>query len=251
MPSLDGAVAIVTGASRGIGLGIAHHLVDNGARVCLTARKEDALRAAVDELGGPEHAIYVAGNSSDPDHQDETIATVTAAFGPVDVLVNNTGINPVYGPMIELDLDAARKVVEVNCLSTLSWTQKVVAAGMGERGGSIVNISSTTALRPEGGIGLYGASKAMLSHMTMQLAVELAPKIRVNAVAPAVVKTKFAAALYEGREEQVAATYPMQRLGAPNDIGGAVSFLASSESSWLTGQTVVIDGGLTLTMAGA
>ncbi|MDV2478528.1 SDR family oxidoreductase [Rhodococcus zopfii] len=251
MLSLNGTVAIVTGASRGIGLGIAQHLVDSGARVCLTARKEDDLRAAADELGGPERAIYVAGNSSDPAHQDETIEKVTAAFGPVDLLVNNTGINPVYGPMIELDLDAARKVIEVNCLATLSWTQKVVAAGMGERGGSIVNISSTSALRPESGIGLYGASKAMLSHMTMQLAVELAPRIRVNAIAPAVVKTRFAAALYEGREEQVSAAYPMQRLGVPDDIGGAAAFLASSESAWMTGQTVVVDGGLTLTFAGA
>lgn len=251
MPSLDGQVAIVTGASRGIGLGIAQALVDAGARVCLTARKEDALRAAAEALGGPERAIYVAGNSNDAEHQEQTVETVVGTFGHVDVLVNNAGINPVYGPMIDLDLDAARKVIDVNCLAALSWSRRVVHAGMGDRGGSIINVSSLSALRPEAGIGLYGASKAMLSHMTMQLALELAPKVRVNAVAPAVVKTRFAAALYEGREDEVAATYPLQRLGDPTDIGGAVAFLASGASAWMTGQTVVIDGGLTLTTAGA
>jgi len=134
-----------------------------------------------------------------------------------------------------------------DCIAPLSWTQKVAAAGMRERGGAVINVTSVAGLKPAPGIGFYGASKAMLSYLTMELAVELAPQIRVNAVAPALVKTKFAAALYEGREEQLAATYPLGRLGQPEDIGSAVAFLVSSESSWMTGQTLIIDDGLGLT----
>ena len=245
--SLNGSVAIVTGASRGIGLGVAKQLIAEGARVGITARKADELERAVAELGGPDHAIGLAGNATDTAHQIEAIEQVTETFGPVDILVNNTGMNPVYGPLSGLDAAAARKIVEVNCLAALSWTNHVVATGLRERGGAIVNVSSTAALKPAANIGFYGASKAMLSHLTQQLAVELAPTIRVNAVAPAVVKTKFAAALYEGREADVANAYPLRRLGEPADIGHLVAFLASPRASWITGQTIVIDGGLTLT----
>ena len=247
MKRFEGKTAIVTGASRGIGLGIAQRLVDEGARVVITARKQEALDEAVAELGGPDVALAVSGKGDDPEHQDETIARTLDTFGSIDLLVNNTGINPVYGPMIELDLDAARKIFEVNVLSALSWTQKVYKAAMGERGGAIVNVSSVGGLKPAPGIGFYGSSKAMLNHVTQELAVELGPKIRVNAVAPAVVKTKFATALYEGKEDEVSATYPLKRLGVPEDIGSVVAFLLSEDAGWLTGQVVVIDGGLTLT----
>lgn len=247
MKRFEGKTAIVTGASRGIGLGIAQRLVDEGARVVITARKQEALDEAVAELGGPDVALAVSGKGDNPEHQDETIAKTLDTFGSIDLLVNNTGINPVYGPMIELDLDAARKIFEVNVLSALSWTQKVYKAAMGERGGAIVNVSSVGGLKPAPGIGFYGSSKAMLNHVTQELAVELGPKIRVNAVAPAVVKTKFATALYEGKEDEVAATYPLKRLGVPEDIGSVVAFLLSEDAGWLTGQVVVIDGGLTLT----
>jgi NAD(P)-dependent dehydrogenase (short-subunit alcohol dehydrogenase family) len=243
----EGKTAIVTGASRGIGLGIAQRLVDEGARVVITARKQEALDEAVAELGGPDVALAVSGKADNPEHQDEAIAKTLDTFGSIDLLVNNTGINPVYGPMIELDLDAARKIFEVNVLSALSWTQKVYKAAMGERGGAIVNVSSVGGLKPAPGIGFYGSSKAMLNHVTQELAVELGPKIRVNAVAPAVVKTKFATALYEGKEDEVSATYPLKRLGVPEDIGSVVAFLLSEDAGWLTGQVVVIDGGLTLT----
>ena len=182
--SLNGSVAIVTGASRGIGLGVAKQLIAEGARVGITARKADELERAVAELGGPDHAIGLAGNATDTAHQIEAIEQVTETFGPVDILVNNTGMNPVYGPLSGLDAAAARKIVEVNCLAALSWTNHVVATGLRERGGAIVNVSSTAALKPAANIGFYGASKAMLSHLTQQLAVELAPTIRVNAVAP-------------------------------------------------------------------
>jgi 3-oxoacyl-[acyl-carrier protein] reductase len=243
----EGKVAVVTGASRGIGLGIAEHLVAQGAKVCITARKQEALDQAVAALGGPGHAIAVAGRADDLEHQEHAIKATIEAFGSVDLLVNNTGINPVYGPLVDLDLDAARKIIEVNALAALSWVQQAHRAWMGEHGGSIVNVSSVAGLKPAPGIGLYGASKAMLSHITQELAVELGPGIRVNAVAPAVVKTRFATALYEGREEAVAAAYPLKRLGRPEDIGSVVSFLLSEEASWVTGQIIVVDGGVTLT----
>ena len=247
MGRLNGKVAIITGASRGIGLAIATRLVDEGARVTITARKPEALEEAVTALGGAAHALAVAGKSDDEAHQDETIRATLEAFGSIDLLVNNTGINPVFGRMIDLDLAAARKIVEVNCLAALSWIQRAHRAWMAEHGGAVVNISSVAGLKPAPGIGFYGASKSMLCHITEELAVELAPGVRVNAVAPAVVKTAFAAPLFEGREDDVAADYPLKRLGEPQDIGSVVAFLLSADAAWITGQTIVIDGGLTLT----
>jgi NAD(P)-dependent dehydrogenase (short-subunit alcohol dehydrogenase family) len=244
---LTGRVAIVTGASRGIGLAIAHRMVAEGARVAITARNADALDEAVRDLGGTSVAIAFAGKADDPDHQDATLAGVTDAFGPVDILVNNAGINPAYGALMDLPLVAAKKILDVNLLGTLSWVQRAYAAGMAARGGSIVNIASVAGVKPAPGISFYGVSKAAVIHLTASLAVELGPNIRVNAVAPAVVKTKFAQALYVGREEAVSAQYPLRRLGVPDDVAGAVAFLACDEASWITGQTFVLDGGVTLT----
>jgi NAD(P)-dependent dehydrogenase (short-subunit alcohol dehydrogenase family) len=243
----EGKVAVVTGASRGIGLAIAARLVAEGARVCVTARKPDPLEAAVTLLGGHEHAVGVAGRADDAAHRENAVRTTLDAFGRLDILVNNTGINPVYGPISGTDVGAAAKVFDVNVIAALSWTEEVRKLGLGSRSGaSIVNVASIAGLRPSPGIGVYGASKAALIHVTSQLALELAPQIRVNAVAPAVVKTRFATALYEGREESVIEGYPLGRLGHPDDVAAAVAFLASDDASWITGQTLTLDGGVGL-----
>jgi NAD(P)-dependent dehydrogenase (short-subunit alcohol dehydrogenase family) len=156
----------------------------------------------------------------------------------------------VYGPLVDLDLTAARKIVEVNCIAAVSWVQQVHRAWMKEHGGAVVNVSSLSGVRTSPGIGFYGASKAMLNSLTELMAVELGPDIRINGVAPAVVKTRFATKLYEGREDAVTAAYPLKRLGVPEDIGSVVAFLLSDDAAWLTGQTVVIDGGVSLASVG-
>ncbi|MGD9959076.1 SDR family oxidoreductase [Nocardioides sp.] len=247
MQGLTGKVAVVTGASRGIGLAIAQRLVDEGVRVVVTARKPEALSEAVAALGGAEHALGIAGKADDPEHREDVVAQAVATFGSLDLLVNNAGINPAYGPLLDLDLGAARKVVEVNAIAALGWVQSAHRAWFGEHGGAVVNVASVAGLKPAPGIAFYGATKAMLIALTEELAVELGPKVRVNAVAPAVVKTVFASALYEGKEAEVSAAYPLKRLGVPEDISGAVAFLLSDEAAWVTGQTLTLDGGLLLT----
>ncbi|MGH3681124.1 MAG: SDR family oxidoreductase [Natronosporangium sp.] len=242
----EGAVAIVTAASRGIGLGIAVALVARGDRVLITGRNPDTLAAAVEQLGGPGTAIAVPGKAHHPAHQDEAVAQALAEFGRIDYLVNNVGTSPVFGPLVEATTEVVTKILDINVLAALGWTQRVHAAWMAEHGGAVVNVSSVAALGPVPGIGAYGLSKAALNYLTRQLAMELAPAVRVNGVAPAVVKTKLARVLYAGREEQLAAGYPLGRLGEPADVASAVAYLLSDAASWLTGQTIVLDGGGTL-----
>jgi NAD(P)-dependent dehydrogenase (short-subunit alcohol dehydrogenase family) len=239
-------VAIVTGASRGIGFAIAQRFVAQGWKVAITGRNAEALDQAAKDLGGPEVAIGIPGKGDDADHRAAVVDTVLGQFGPITTLVNNIGINPAYGPLASLDLGAARKMLDVNVLGTIGWVQEALRGGLDE-GGAIVNISSVSGVRPAPGIAFYGVTKAALIHLTEELAVELAPTVRVNAVAPAVVKTRFATALYEGREEEVVAGYPLGRLGVPEDVAGAVAFLCGPDAAWITGQTIVLDGGATLT----
>ncbi|WP_141203851.1 SDR family oxidoreductase [Streptomyces griseorubiginosus] len=245
LPELSGKVALITGASRGIGYGVAEALVARGDRVVITGRNEDALKEAVEQLGS-DRAVGVAGKAHDEAHQAVAVERAMEAFGRVDFLVNNAGTNPVFGPIADLDLNVARKVFETNVISALGFAQKTWHAWQKDNGGAIVNIASVAGIAPSPFIAAYGVSKAAMINLTQQLAHEFAPKVRVNAIAPAVVKTKFAQALYEGREAEAAASYPLARLGVPSDIGGAAAFLTSEQSDWVTGQTLVVDGGIFL-----
>ena len=244
-PPDTGRVALVTGASRGIGYGIAQALVARGDRVCITARNEDALKEAVDKLGA-DRVIGVAGKAHDEAHQAIAVERTMEVFGRVDYLANNAGTNPVYGLLADVDLAVVRKVYETNVVSALGFAQQTWKAWQRDNGGAIVNIASIAGLAASPLIGAYGMSKAAMVNLTVQLAAEMAPEVRVNTVAPGVVKTKFAAALYEGREEKAAAAYPLGRLGVPEDIGSVAAFLLSDQAGWITGQNIVVDGGLFL-----
>ncbi|GAA0441965.1 SDR family oxidoreductase [Streptomyces olivaceiscleroticus] len=235
-------VALITGASRGIGYGVAEAVLARGHRAVITGRNEDALKEAVEKLGA-DRVIGVAGKAHDEAHQAAAVERAMEAFGRVDYLVNNAGTNPVFGPMAELDLAVARKVYETNVVSALGFAQQTWKAWQKDNGGAIVNIASIAGISASPFIGAYGMSKAAMINLTQQLAHEFAPTVRVNSISPAVVETKFAAALYEDREAEAAAQYPMARLGVPQDIGGAAAFLLSDDAGWITGQNLVIDGG--------
>jgi NAD(P)-dependent dehydrogenase (short-subunit alcohol dehydrogenase family) len=241
--TFEGRTALVTGASRGIGLAIATSLVQRGARVVVTARKADALAEAVESLGGPEKAVAVVGNIGDPEHRAEAVRTAIDTFGGLDVLVGNVGINPIYGPLMDAPLDAFRKILDTNVVASLGLVQEAWRARMREHGGSVLIVASVAGLKSSEGIAAYGVSKAALINLTTQLAVELGPGVRVNAVAPAVVKTRFAEALFTGREDEVSTQYPAGRLGVPEDIGEAAAYLLGDGAGWVTGQTLVLDGG--------
>lgn len=247
---LHGKGALVSGASRGIGYAVAAELLRRGANVLITARKPEPLAAAADQLralGGPGKVVAVAGNSGDADARAEQVDTAVAEFGSLDILINNTGINPVYGSLMDADLDAVRKIFDVNVVAALGYIQQAYRAWMGEHGGAVVNLASVAGIRSTGVIAAYGASKAALIRLTEELAWQLGPTIRVNAVAPGVVKTKFADALYSDNEEAVARTYPLHRLGTPEDVAALVGFLVSDQAAWITGEVVRVDGGLLAT----
>lgn len=243
-----GRVALLTGATRGIGFALAEELVARGASVVITARKPDELEQAVARLDpdGTGRAAASRGSADDPDHQVAAVALAMERFGRLDHLVNNAAVNPQYGPLMDADLSAVRKVFDVNVTAVLAWTQLAWRAWLSEHGGSVLNVGSVGGIRAGSPIGAYNASKAALLHLTRQLGVELGPGVRVNAIAPAVVKTTFARALYEGYEEEAAQVYPLKRLGVPTDTAKAGAFLLSDDASWITGETLVVDGGVTL-----
>ncbi|MDI9930978.1 SDR family oxidoreductase [Rhodococcus sp. IEGM 1354] len=244
-PDLTGRTALVTGGSRGIGRAIAAELLARGANVAITARKREQLLAVAAELG--DSVLALDGNAGDPEHRRTAVDRTVETFGSLDILINNTGINPVYGSLMDADLIGVSKIFDTNVVGTLGFVQNAFHAWMGEHGGAVVNIASVAGIRSTGVIAAYGASKAALIRLTEELAWQLGPKIRVNAVAPGVVKTKFAEALFAGGEEAAAAGYPMKRLGTPEDVASLVAFLVSDASSWITGETVRVDGGLLAT----
>lgn len=253
LTDLTGRGALITGASRGIGFAIAAELLSRGASVAITARKPDELAAAAEKLvadaagGDAGRVLAVPGNAGDAAAREEAVGRTVDAFGNLAILVNNTGINPQYGFLMDADLDAVRKIFDVNVVAALGFVQQAYRAWMGEHGGVVVNLASVAGLRSSGVISAYGASKAALIRLTEELAWQLGPKIRVNAVAPAVVKTRFATALYSHDEEKVASAYPMKRLGQPEDVAQLVAFLVSDAASWITGETVRVDGGMLAT----
>ncbi|NUT33624.1 MAG: SDR family oxidoreductase [Hamadaea sp.] len=243
---LDGRTALVTGASRGIGKATAAALAAEGCNVVITSRRQEALDAVAAELREAYPKVGVlatAAHVGDPDQAQACVAAAVAEFGAVDVLVNNAGTNPYFGPMVELDVPRAEKTVQVNQLSIVLWTQAVWHASMAARGGSIVNVASVGGLVTELGIGYYNATKAAVIHLTRQFAAELSPGVRVNAIAPGIVRTQLARALWEGHEETLNRHIPLARIGEPEDIAQAAVFLAGSASAWTTGQTLVVDGG--------
>jgi len=238
---LAGRAALVTGASRGIGYAIAAGLRARGASVTITGRKVAELEAAARELG-PD-VLAVAGNAGDAEHRADAVARTVQRFGNLSILVNNAGTNPQYGPLVDADLAAVTKIFDVNVVAALGFVQQAYRAWMGEHGGAVVNVASLAGLRSTGVIGAYGASKAALIRLTGELAGQLGPGIRVNAVAPAVVRTRFAEALFAHDEQGVADAYPLKRLGTPEDVAAAVVFLVSDAAGWITGETLRLDGG--------
>ncbi|GAA1779136.1 SDR family oxidoreductase [Actinomadura chokoriensis] len=246
---LEGRTALVTGASRGIGKAIAAAFAAEGANVVLSSRKQEALDEVAKEIGAASPNVGVLAKAAHVAHADEAAACVDAAvreFGGVDILVNNAGTNPYFGPMADIEPAAAAKTVEINQFPIVQWTQLALKAGMAERGGSIINIASIGGMVTEHGIGYYNVTKAAVIHLSRQFAMELAPKVRVNCIAPGLVKTHLARALWEGKEAEISKYMPLARLGEPEDIANAAVFLAGDLSSWMTGQTLVVDGGSTI-----
>ena len=250
--SLAGKVAIVTGSSRGIGKAIAERLAEHGAKVVISSRKLEPceqVAAALNSRHGPGTAIAVAANISSKEALQTLVDETVQRLGPVDVLVCNAASNPYYGPQAGISDDQFRKVLDNNIVSN-HWLIGMVAPGMMERrSGSIVIVSSIGGLRGSAIIGAYCISKAADMQLARNLAVEFGPhNVRVNCIAPGLIKTDFARALWEDTQllEARNAETPLRRIGEPDEIAGAAVFLASPASSFMTGQTIVIDGGVTI-----
>lgn len=241
---VDGRVALVTGASRGIGEATVRALLGAGAKgVVITGRRAETLEPLAAELG--DRVLPVAGNVDDEAQAVATVAAAVDAYGSCDLLVNNAGTNPSGGSIMDVDLGAIDKTWAVNLRAPLVWSRAAWHGSMRERGGAIVNIGSAGGINPSPFIGAYNVSKAALHHLTRQLAHEMAPTVRVNAVAAAVVKTRLSQALWSADEEAAAKSHPLQRLGTPDDVAAAVLFLLADTASWITGVVLPVDGGAT------
>ncbi|MFM9226763.1 MAG: SDR family oxidoreductase [Actinomycetota bacterium] len=247
--SLDGRVALVTGASRGIGLAIARQFAESGANVMMVSRKIDESVLADFPAEARARVAVRAANVGDLAVAREVVAETISRFGGLDILVNNAATNPYYGATMGVDESRYDKTMQVNLKAPVFWTQAAWDAAMKDSPGVVVNIASVGGLRAEGGLGVYNMTKAALIHLTRQLAGELGPT-RVVGIAPGLVKTDFAGYLVENFGEQIAKTVPTQRLGEPEDIANLATFLVSDAASWITGETYVIDGGAGVRGAG-
>jgi NAD(P)-dependent dehydrogenase (short-subunit alcohol dehydrogenase family) len=239
--NLEGKVALVTGASKGIGAAIAAALAEEGAKVMLSSRKQEALEKAAASMAG-ETAVFAA-HAGDPEQARAAVAATIERFGSLDILVNNAATNPYMGRAIDVDLPRYDKTFEVNVRGPLAWMQEAWRQWMQERGGTIINIASVGGMTYGGPIGIYDTTKAALIHLSRHLATELGPGVRVNVIAPGLVKTDFARALWEGAGEEARWPWPLKRLGQPSDVANAALWLASDLASWVTGHVLVVDGG--------
>ena len=238
---LTGRTAIVTGASRGIGLAIAQQLADAGANVVITSRKQESADEAAAQIGAK--ALGVGAHAVEEDAAKRCVDLTLNHFGGIDILVNNAGTNPAYGPLIDQDHARYAKTFDVNLWAPLLWTSLAVKAWMAEHGGAVVNMASIGGMHQSPYMGMYNATKAALIHVTKQLALELSPRVRVNAVCPGVVRTRLAEALWKDHEQALSASTALGRIGEPADVAAAVAFLVSDEASWITGESLVLDGG--------
>jgi NAD(P)-dependent dehydrogenase (short-subunit alcohol dehydrogenase family) len=246
MGVLDGKVALITGASKGIGLGMATAYAREGAAVMLSSRKQEALDEAargIDAVVPGAHLATFAANAGEPDQAEACVAATIDELGGLDVLINNAATNPVMGRTIDADLDGWDKTFRVNVRGALVWSQLAWRATMEANGGCVINISSVGGIAGTSGIGTYNITKAAIIHLTKVLAVEMAPQVRVNCIAPGLVKTDFARALWEPQGDKAGLGLPLQRLGEPEDIAGSAVFLASDAARWITGHVLVVDGG--------
>ena len=238
---------MVTGASRGIGSAIAHALAEQGATVVLASRKQADLDDEAKAINAkhPDHAVAIAAHAGKPDDLERLVKDVMGRYGKIDILVNNAATNPYFGPVIQSELAAWDKTFEVNLRGMFILTKLVYEASMESKGGSIINIASVGGLRPGFGLGVYNVTKAGVIMLTRQLARELGGKVRVNAIAPGLIKTRFAEALWANEDimNRVMRSNPMGRIGTPDEIAGAVAFLASDAASYINGEVIVIDGG--------
>jgi NAD(P)-dependent dehydrogenase (short-subunit alcohol dehydrogenase family) len=245
---VDGKVALVTGGSRGIGRAIATALAESGAAVMISSRKAASLEVAAAAM--PGEVAWFAANAGSPADAAACVAATIERFGAIDILVNNAATNPYLGRLIDIDQARADKIVQVNQWAVLHWTQLAYRAWMVDHGGVVINLASIGGIGVEPAIAYYNVSKAAVIHLTKHLASELGPGVRVNAIAPGLVRTDLARALWETHGERIAARLPLRRLGEPGDIAAAAVFLASDAASWITGTTLVVDGGALVSPVG-